>query len=135
MAWELPSKPIYLEEEIRESYEMGNLPLINRNDKNVSQSQYIQDNQNRVDTNYYYTNIPNKFSYGNSYKQNPYPSKSNYNKNYYKPDTSNRVDTSNKIQNYVLYADKLMKQFKDLTDKIPQNRPLNPQDFQEFANV
>lgn len=136
MAWELPSKPVYLDEELRDSYEMGDLPLLHRNDKNVTTAQYVLPSQkysnrpNTNDPNFYYTNIPKrKFSYE---KKNQYqsPYKSPYQTSY-KPS----YPATNKLQNYVSYADNLMKQFKSLTEKIPQDRPLSVQDFQEFANM
>lgn len=132
MAWELPSKPIYLDEELRESYEMGELPLLQRNDKNISNSQYSIPSkfENSIQSNYYYTNIPKQKIAYTKYDQ---PSKLSYNNGIY--GTQNRIDSSNKIQNYVLYADKLVKQFKEITDKIPQNRPLSPSDFQQLANM
>lgn len=35
LAWELPSKPVYPEEELQEIYNNGSLPLLRRNDGNV----------------------------------------------------------------------------------------------------
>lgn len=143
MAWELPSKPIYLDEELRESYQMDNLPLLNRNDKNISTAKYtILTKQQPNNSNYYYTNLPkkqqNNYFISDKYSQR-YPSSSssklNYNKNYVKLNSLKHIDSSNKIENYVLYADKLMKQFKELTNNIPQNRPLNAQDFQAFTDM
>lgn len=119
MAWELPHKPIYLDEELHESYEMGRLPLLNRNDKNISNSQYgipVKSNStsaNIIQSNYYYTNIPKqKFAYD----QLHYP-------------------TANKIQNYISYADKMMKEFREYTNKIPQYRPLSTENFKDLANM
>lgn len=136
MAWELPSKPVYLDEELQESYQMGKLPLLHRNDQNISNSQYTDSkNVNNIKPNYYYTNLP----------QQKYPSKSSnhqyysfrpiYNKGYYDSVKDNRVDPSNKIQNYLSYANKLVNDFKEITDKIPKNRPLGTQDFQNLADL
>lgn len=142
MAWELPSKPIYLDEDLHDSYEMGQLPLLHRNDKNVTKAQYVlpsknSNTANRINSNYYYTNIPTKkFAYNKNQYKSPYKSYYPYD---YKPSYSaaqgNPQQSSNKIQSYVSYADSLMKQFKKITDKIPQDRPLSTKDFQEFANM
>lgn len=115
---------------------MGDLPLLHRNDKNVTTAQYVLPSQkysnrpNTNDPNFYYTNIPKqKFSYE---KKNQYQSPYKYPyQTSYKPS----YPATNKLQNYVSYADNLMKQFKSLTEKIPQDRPLSVQDFQEFANM
>lgn len=140
MAWELPSTPIYLNEELRESYEMGQLPLLHRDDKNVTNAQYVLPSKKYANTantiNSYYTNIPKqKFGYEKNQYQSPYKS---YYKSDYKP--SNRIPgisapTVDSFQSYISYADSLMKQFKELTGNIPRDRPLNTKDFQEFANM
>lgn len=149
MAWELPSKPVYLDEELRESYEMGQLPLLNRNDKNISNVQYelplkkYPNTANRIDSNYYYTNVPKKqFDNGkNQYQAQPsvLPASLYYQSggrpSYYSMANSLQTPSSNKLQHYVSYADSLMKQFKRITEKIPQDRPLSTKDFQEFANM
>lgn len=144
MAWELPSKPIYLDEELRDSYEMGQLPLLHRNDKNVTKVQYVlpskkytSNTANRIDSNYYYTNIPKeKFSYEkNQYQSSPYYQSGNKPLSYSVPNNLQQTSSSNQLQHYVSYADSLMKQFKKLTEKIPQDRPLSTKDFQEFANM
>lgn len=36
LAWALPDKPTYPQEELMEHYEMGRLPLLLRNDKNIT---------------------------------------------------------------------------------------------------
>lgn len=144
MAWELPSKPIYLDEELRDSYEMGQLPLLHRNDKNVTKVQYVlpskkytSNTANRIDSNYYYTNIPKeKFAYEkNQYQSSPYYQSGNKPLSYSVPNNLQQTSSSNQLQHYVSYADSLMKQFKKLTEKIPQDRPLSTKDFQEFANM
>lgn len=137
MAWELPSTPIYFDEELRDKYEMGESPLLHRNDKNLTNAQYVlpqknANNLNRIKSNYYYTNIPaKKISYDKNQYQSPY-------KTYYqsggKPSYLAPAN-SNNFQHYVSYADSLMKQFKKLTQTIPQDRPLSTKDFQEFANM
>lgn len=132
MAWELPSKPVDLNEHLQGSYEMEELQ---RNDINATKSN--SDTDNRIDNaNEYYTNIPKqKNSYDNKNQyQSPYKSYGKY--DYKSPLPSNpMVAPNNKLQSYAMYADSLMKQFKRLTKTIPQNRPFSPANFQEFANV
>lgn len=134
MAWELPSSPVYYDEQLRDSYDMDESPQFHRNDKNVTNVQYVLpsknvNNVNRIKSNFYYTNIPKqKFAYDKSQYQSP-------SKSYYQSVNRPVQSTSNKFQHYVSYADNLMKQFKLLTEKIPQNRPLSTKDFQEFANM
>lgn len=148
MAWELPSKPVDLNEHLQGSYEMQDLQ---RNDKNVTDAtppQYAStansNNVNRIDSNSYYTNIPkHKIFYEkkNQY-QSPYKSYEKYkykssipSDSLLKPAVSSS-SSSNKLTNYVMYADSLMKQFKKLTETIPPNRPpFSPVNFQEFANM
>ncbi|XP_031636178.1 uncharacterized protein LOC116349064 [Contarinia nasturtii] len=141
MAWELPSEPIYLDEQLRDQYEMGELPLLHRNDKNVTNVQYVlPSKKNAADANHinYYTNIP-KEKFTNDKNQYQSPSKSYYQSGYkpssYMAQAANAQSNSNKIQQYISYADSLMKQFKKITEKIPQNRPLSTKDFQEFTNI
>lgn len=143
MAYELPSKPVYLDEELRESYEMGELPLLNRNDKNVTTAQYAipskkySNGPNAIDSNYYYTNVPTPSKLSYTKNQFAYPYKTSYQTGY-KPSYSapnDRIDATNKLHQYVSYADNLMKQFKSLTEKIPQDRPLGVEDFQAFADM
>lgn len=134
MAWELPSKPVDLNEYIHGAHEMEEL---RRKDKNVTNAspQYVSksdsDAINQIDSNGYYTNIPKRKIYyekSNQY-QSPY-------KSYGKYKNKAPLAAGNKLQNYVMYADSLMKQFKRLTDTIPTNRkPFSPANFQEFANV
>lgn len=139
LAWELPSKPVYLDEELRESYQMGNLPLLQRKDQNVSNIKYTSTNKQPSSTasnsnsavpnaNYYYTNVPppNKNPFNRYYAVNP-----NHRFYYNEPDKSfyaNSTDggKSNKLQYYLSYADKLIKEFKQLTEQIPTNRPFGP---------
>lgn len=138
MAWELPSKPVDINEYLHgTSYEMEEL---RRKDKNVTNAspQYAlpsksdSDNTiNRIDSNGYYTNIPKQkifYEKPNQY-QSPYKSYGKY------KNKSPLPSSSNKLQDYVMYADSLMKQFKRLTETIPPNRPFSPVNFQEFANV
>lgn len=130
MAWELPSQPVYFDEQLHNSYDMDEL---HRNDKNLTNAQYVlpskNANANRIKSNFYYTNIPKqKIAYDKSQYQSPY-------KTYYQSDYKPSQSSSNKFQHYVSYADSLMKQFKKLTEKIPQDRPLSTKDFQEFANM
>lgn len=143
MAWELPSKPIDLDEALGDSYEMGGLPPLQRNDKNVTNAQYVlppkkySNVPNGIKSNYYYTNIPEKTAY---YQKNQYQSP--YKSSYYPPNykspysaQNHPTDTTNKLQYYVSYADSLAKQFQKLTENIPKDRPLSTKDFQEFANM
>lgn len=147
MAWELPSKPVDLNEYLQGSN--GELQDVHRNDKNVTYApkyayptKTISNNVHRIDSNGYYTNIPmhsKKIVYE---KKNQYqsPYKSSYEKYKYKssiPDDSMAVPiSSNKLPNYITYADSLMKQFKRLTETIPPNRiPFSPVKLQEFANM
>lgn len=141
MAWELPSEPVYLSEELHGSYEMGELPLLHRDDKNVMNAQYVLPSNKYANIanniNSYYTNIPKqKFNYEKNQYQSPYKS---YTKSDYKPSNSmpsnSASDSTNSIQSYISYADSLMKQFKQLTNNIPKNRPLTTKDFEEFANM
>lgn len=140
MAWELPSKPVDLNEHLHGSYEMEELQ--HRNDKNVTNafpSKSNSDTVNRIDSNGYYTNIPKQkmfYEKKNQY-QSPYKS---YEKYKYKSSLPSHSmpgpgPSSNKLQNYVMYADNLMKQFKRLTETIPPNRPFSPVNFQEFTNT
>lgn len=132
MAWELPSKPVYLDEELQESYQMGKLPLLHRNDQNISYSEYTDSN---IKHNYYYKNL-SKQKYPTKSPNKQYSTRPIYNKGYYdlKKD-NNQLDPSNKIENYLLYANKLVKDFKEITDKIAKNRPLGTQDFQNLADL
>lgn len=145
MAWELPSQPVYLNEELHEAYEMGELPLLNRNDKNEMNAQYVLPSNkysanilNTINSNSYYTNIPKqKFNYEKNQYQSPYK-KSYYKSDYKKTNpiqSSESAAPTDKLQSYISYADGLMKQFKQLTENIPSNRPLSPNDFQAFANM
>lgn len=135
MAWELPSKPVDLNEYVHGANEMEEQ---RRKDKNVTNaspqnalpSKSNSDAINHIDSNGYYTNIPKRkifYEETNQY-QSPY-------KSYAKYQNKSPLASSNKLQNYVLYADNLMKQFKRLTETIPSNRPFSPVNFQEFANV
>lgn len=146
MAWELPSQPVYLNEELHDTYEMGELPLLNRIDKNEMNAQYVlpskkysANTMNSINSNSYYTNIPKrKFNYEKNQYQSPY--KISYHKSDYKPSkpiqaSQTLAAPTNKLQSYISYADGLMKQFKQLTENIPSNRPLSPNDFQAFANM
>lgn len=135
MAWELPSKPVDLNEYLHGSHEMEEL---RRKDKNVTNApQYVfpsksnSDTINRIDSNGYYKNIPKQKIFYDKMNQYQSPYKS-YEK--YKTKAS-LPSSSNKLQNYVEYADSLMKQFKRLTETIPTNRPFSPVNFQEFANL
>lgn len=136
MAWELPSEPVYLDEELQESYQMGKLPLLNRNDQNISDLKHTDSNSvnNNINNNYHYKNLlQQKFPSKSSNQQ--YSTRPIYNKGYYDSVKDNQVDPSNKIQNYLMYANKLVKDFKEITDKIPKNRPLGTQDFQNLADL
>lgn len=138
MAWELPSKPVDLNEYILGAHhEMEELRRKDKNSTNAPPPQDAfppksnYDAINHIDSNGYYTNIPkHKIFYEktNQY-QSPY-------KSYAKYKNKSPLPSSNKLQNYVMYADNLMKQFKRLTETIPTNRkPFSPDNFQEFANV
>lgn len=133
LAWELPSKPVYLDEELRDSYEMGNLPLAQRKDQNVSNVTYTSTNKqtsppsntnsagsNTFSNNYYYTNVPSA-SNKNPFNRYNYAVDPNHpfyynvpNKNTY---ATNIAGQSNKLQYYLSYADRFMKEFKQLTQK------------------
>lgn len=100
LAWGLPDKPIYPEQDLRESYENGKLPLLLRDDKNVTDAnrkgeikataavpsysnQYYNgsDIMNRIANYYKYfqqRRKPDSYYFGNS-PLNP----SNYNKKSY----------------------------------------------------
>lgn len=138
MAWELPSKPVDLTEHIHGAHEMEE--ELRRKDKNVtnaspqyaSPSKSNSDAINHIDSNGYYTNIPKRkifYEQTNQY-QSPYKSYGKY------KNKSPLLPSGNKLQDYVMYADNLMKQFKRLTETIPTNRkPFSPANFQQFANV
>lgn len=144
MAWELPSQPVYLTEELQNKYEMGELPLLHRNDPNVKNSQYVHPSKkyaniaNSMNSNSYYTNIPKEKFYAekNQYES---PYKVSYDTSEYNPlksvPSSPSATPTNQFQSYISYVDELMKQFKKLTEHIPENRPLRLNDFQEFANM
>lgn len=153
LAWELPSRPVYLNEELRESYEMGNLPLINRHDQNVSNVNYTStvkrpstnatnSNENAY-SNYYYTNVQsptkqnpfNKFYATKPYQQFYYdlPDKHKYS-NSIAGNVDSDTDQSNKLQYYLSYADKFMKEFKEFTQKLPKDRPLGPGNLKDLAD-
>lgn len=44
LAWELPSQPVYLEDELQEIYNNGSLPLLRRNDDNVEINRFQDEN-------------------------------------------------------------------------------------------
>lgn len=131
MAWELPSKPVDLNEYIDGSYEMEELRRKDKNATNALPSKSNSDTINPIDSNGYYTNIPEQKIFYEKTSPHQSPSKS-YEK--YKNKSSPPFG-GNRLQNYVMYADSLMKQFKRLTETIPTNRPFSPAKFQEFANV
>lgn len=150
MAWELPSKPVYLDEELHGAYANGDLPLLHRNDKNVTKIEYKEKTPSNSGTinspsstgsNYYYTNIPQQKYYYNydNYNHQALAKRPMYythdSEPVYAANTNNQIDAANKIQSYVAYANKVMKQFKKLTEKIPLNRPLSAKDFQEFTDM
>lgn len=128
LAWELPSKPVYLDEELHESYQMGDLPLLKRKDQNVSNVTYTSTNKqssqaansyssvpSALSTQYYYTNVP---SLSNRYPTN----RLDYNtpnKNL----LSNRTAAgqSDKMQYYLSYADRFMSELRQLTQSMPKD--------------
>lgn len=150
LAWELPYKPVYLNEELHESYQMGNLPLIKRKDQNVSKVNYTSTNgqpaamaadpnaaRPSAYSNYYYTNVPppSKNLFDRIYAINP-----NHRVYYnmaHRNDYANNVagDQSPKLQYYLSYADKFMKEFKELTQKIPKDRPFGPAGLKGLADT
>lgn len=156
LAWELPSKPVYFDEELHNAYEMGNLPLLHRNDQNVSNINYTNTikepqsipmmyNQNNV-PNYYYTNVPSRpnVNINNKKYYSKYPSDGYFNQNdgngfnydYTKTQPIlNQYGSSNKMQYYLSYADNFLKQFKQLTNQIPTNKPLTQSNFQQLTNA
>lgn len=142
MAWELPSKPVDLNEHLHGSYEMEDLHRNDKNETNAPQNAFPSKSNtntvNRINSNGYYTNLPKqKISYEkkNQY-QSPYKSYEKYKYKSPLPSShSMQTESGNKLQNYVMYADSLMKQFKRLTETIPPNQPFSPVNFQEFANT
>lgn len=151
LAWELPYKPVYLNEELHESYQTGNLPLLKRKDQNVSKVNYTSTNElpaamaadpnaagPSVYSNYYYTNVPppKKNPFNRFYAINP-----NHHVYYDVAHRNNYVNNvagpiqSNKLHYYLSYADKFMKEFKELTQKIPKDRPFGPAGLKGLADT
>lgn len=143
MAWELPTKPVYLNEALRDSVNMeqsDESDELKRKDQIVSNINYTSSNNNNNEkdaANYYYTNIPSKLNIYNKYeKKNPLDRYYNYNKGSLSNSVgSNQFGSSNKIQYYLSYADKMMKEFSQLTNKTPLDHPFSPNDFEKFASV
>lgn len=142
LAWELPYKPVYLDDELRDSYEMGNLPLLKRKDQNVSKVNYTsttstnkQPSSNAY-SNYYYTNVspPNKNPFNRYDTMNPnqqfYPNVPNTNNNY-----ANDVVQSNKLHYYLSYANKIMKQLQHITQQIPKDRPFGSVGLKDLSDT
>lgn len=123
---------------------MGNLPLLQRKDQNVSNVTYTSTKKQSASSsaepniNYYYTNVPpppKRNPFDRYYAMNP-NDRINYNvldKNVY----SNRIDgdQSHKLHYYLSYADKFMKQFKQLTQQIPKDHPLGPSGLKGLADT
>lgn len=148
MAWELPSKPTYFDEGLNANYhvekaeKVEKVSTVNRNDKNVTKADYAPPVKSA--SNYYYTNVPKveypakspqltKTEYLSNYQypwKNGNPSQYSYPSKYGSPAPS--VD---RLQNYVSYADNVMKQLQQLTNQIPQNRPLNTDYFKELSKT
>lgn len=168
MAWELPSKPTYFDEDLNQQYNVEKVEKdekVNRNDKNVTKSDYVA--PVKSNSNYYYTNVPkhdypvngqypsnvqytpnNQYSPNGQYPLNAqysskyqYPSKSQYSSNYQYPSKTqypskySSTQPVNQLQSYVTYADTLMKQLQQLTKQIPQDRPLNANDFKLITDT
>lgn len=115
MAWELPSKPINLEELFGNSVQMEKID--NRIDQKISNE--LKNDKLKKPSNIYYTNIP---SYNKIHSQytNPYYS---YSKQ------------SNKMQYYLSYADKIINELKFMKENLPTNQPLNQIDVKRIANT
>lgn len=148
LAWELPYKPVYLDDELRDSYEMGDLPLLKRKDQNVSKVNYTstststntqQPSSNASNSNYYYTNVspPDKNPFNRYYAVNSnqqfYPNVPNTNNNNY----ANGIDAaqSNKLHYYLSYADNVIKQFQPLIQQIPKDRPFDSVGLKDLADT
>lgn len=160
MAWELPSQPYYIDEELHNSYEMGNLPLLKqRKDKNSTALKYTQKTvklqpshapitySNRKNEPVYYTQetlpiaagggyhprIPiNTYYYGNGGTHANLLRPSSGYSHPWTPthDRGAWPPISNKMDYYLSYADKLFKNFNGLTGKTPKNP-----NWSQFANV
>lgn len=115
LAWELPSEPINLDEMFgMAAYQMEKSTNVNRIDKNISSIQ-LTDKIKSPTKNFYYTNLP---ASQNGY----YESAANKINGNWSP---NDVQ-SNKMQYYLMYADKVMNGLKELTEKVPAHRPMQP---------
>lgn len=155
MAWELPSKPFYIEEGLRHQYEMEN---VHRNDKNSTTLKFTaskkhspshapitynskSDNHKSI----YYTNDPiapvayeqhpiNGYYFDNNGSPFGHANLLRPNYGHWRvPLTTNGYhlpSKSDKMQYYLSYADKMLKDFHGLTAKIPKNPSLS-----QFANV
>lgn len=149
MAWELPSKPTYFDEGLKGNYEVEKVEKVekvsalNRNDKNVTTADKDALPVKSA-SNYYYTNVP-KVEYA---AKSPQLTKAEYLSNYRYPWTSGNLPQYqypskygssapqvNRIDNFVSYADNVMKQLQQLTNQIPQNRPLNTDYFKQLSKT
>lgn len=117
MAWELPSKPVYLDNLFGNEAQMEKVSLLeNRVDRNSSSKVPYRPNIPRP--NIYYTNIPANSGppvYPNSFQRYPVQ--------------------SNKIQHYLSYADRVMSELQYLNQNAPSDQPLSPATLGEFANA
>lgn len=105
LAWELPHRPFYVDEELMQLYdENGTLPLLNRNDETepnppIPLISYQDQNQQKVQDSYYFndrknptrgdTNSPpssssSSYYYGNNYYREPVNTNSGERDYYYK---------------------------------------------------
>lgn len=110
---------------------MGNLPLLKRKDANVTyvdantQPPTKTSNVNKADLNYYYTNVP---------LSSPYYATAPLQRIYYKKPTIDNGSQSDKLQYYLSYADKFVKEFEQLTQQIPKDRPFTPAHLKGLAD-
>lgn len=147
MAWELPSKPTYFDEGFNGNYQAEKVEKVekastlNRNDKNVTQADYAPPVKST--SNYYYTNVPKvehpakspltKAEYLSNFQ---YPWKSGNPSQYQYPSKyGSSAPPVNRLENYVSYADNVMKQLQQLANQIPQNRPLNTDYLKELSKT
>lgn len=114
MAWELPNKPVYLEQELQDAYKNGEFLLIDRSDNNVTEDQKItttkkpssSKNTKKTGLDSYY-NQPDRY-----YTKDRYYANSNY---YYKQPWSMGQKKSNKFYYYFPYGNSLADSLNDMS--------------------
>lgn len=159
LAYELPTKPFYIDHDLKNNYETGN---VQRVDKNGTSLKYGATKKhqpshapikysNQKSDNYkstYYTNYPASSIQPETMNVNRFYSRNGVRpigpmnllrpfdrppQQYWSPSASHGTHwpaTSNKMQYYLSYADKLFNDFNGLTAKIPKNPT-----WSQFANV